>query len=104
MLLDIIEHAGVVLQYVFLPQDLPEDLGVLLNDGGVRNDVDHPVQPVGPGVAQGEGREATVFPPPVGTVRVNSPGCCAPPCSRQRLRIRHCCSFSLFFAWNQPEM
>ena len=49
-------YAGMVFHYVALPQNVPKDGRVLFDNGGIGNDVDHPVQPVGDGVAEGEGQ------------------------------------------------
>ena len=49
-------HIGVVLQHVAVAQNIPEYLGVLLDDGGIGNNVDHPPHPVGHDVAQGKGQ------------------------------------------------
>ncbi len=48
----------MMLQHIFLSQDIPKDLGVLLNDGGIRDHIDDPAQAVGPGVAQGKGQRS----------------------------------------------
>ena len=47
---------GKVGQYVFFAQQVGEGLCGLVDDGGVGDDVDHPVQPVGSGVLQREGQ------------------------------------------------
>ncbi len=52
----VVQHPGVVLQHVLFPQYLPKDLGVLFDDGGIGQNIDHPFQAVGPGVAQGKGQ------------------------------------------------
>ena len=45
-------HAGVVLQHIAAAQNAPKHLRVLLDDGGVGNDIDHPLHAVGCGVTQ----------------------------------------------------
>ena len=56
LVLYVIENAGVMLQHIFISQNFPEDLGILLDDGGIRDDIDNPAQSVGAGVAQGKGQ------------------------------------------------
>ena len=36
----------MVLQHIAAPQNIPEHLGVLVDDGGIRDDVDHPLHPM----------------------------------------------------------
>ena len=54
--LQIIEHIGMVLQYILLPQDLPEHFCRLFNDGGIGDDIDHPTQTVLFCVRQSKGK------------------------------------------------
>ena len=55
-------HPGVMLQHVLLPQNIPKNGGVLVDDGGVRNDIDHTLHPVFLCVAQGKGQRGHRFP------------------------------------------
>ena len=49
-------YAGMVFQYIAASQNIPEHLGVLVNDGGIRDDVDHPLHPVFRRMAQRKGQ------------------------------------------------
>ena len=57
VLIDCIQLVGaVVFQHgVVMAEELAQHVGVLLNDAGVRDDVHNAPQPIGQGVAQGEG-------------------------------------------------
>ena len=54
--------------------------------------------------ARAKARDATVLPPPVGTVRVNSPGSRCSPWAMHRSRMAHRCRFSSPLGGNQPAM
>ena len=59
-----INYAAVVLQYVFLPQNLPEFTGSLVDDGAVGDHIDHPLFPISGGMAQGKGQRRYRFASP----------------------------------------
>ena len=62
LVLGVVGDAGVVFQHVLRPQDLAELVRRLLDDGGVRDDVDDPLQAVGLGVVEGEGQRGHRLP------------------------------------------
>ena len=39
-------HAGMVLQHIAAPQNIPEHPGILVDDGGIWDDVNHPLHPM----------------------------------------------------------
>ena len=57
-ILNVVQDTGMMLQYILLPKNIPKDLGVLLDNGGIRDHIDDPAQAVGPGVAQGKGQRS----------------------------------------------
>ena len=54
--------AAVVLHHIVLPQNGSKNFRILLNDGGIGNYVDDPVQPVLHRMLQGEGKGGHRFP------------------------------------------
>ena len=53
---------AVMLQNVFFSQNFRKDLGVLLDDTGVGNDVNDPLHPVADGMGKGKGQRRHGFP------------------------------------------
>ena len=64
---------AVVLYHVCFPQNVPEYPGVLLDDGGVGDHIDHPVQALGDGVVQGKGQGGNGFSAPCGNGQAIKP-------------------------------
>ncbi len=56
----------MMLQHIFLSQDIPKNLGVLLNDGGIGNHINQPAQSMRAGVTQGKGQRGRCLAAPGG--------------------------------------
>ena len=54
-------HTGMVLQHIAASQNIPEHLGVLVDDRGIRNHINYPPHPVFHRVAQRKGQRRHRF-------------------------------------------